>query len=1319
MQHISPSWHCKRKTRRGPSNRLTTNLLCLAALLLLALMPRVGWAQTTTRSVATAKQLRAALEDQTVTYIELTNDIRLDNGHETGINQQPYNSLYLVVGKKTIKGNDFIIQRWNNYPNNSIALTAGAELVIEDLILDGNFQENYASMVVVPDTVATWKREIGGSGSLTKQAVNGRLKMKRCTIQNCRLKTISPQEFKIFDDARKAYLDGLVTDNTGNIIDTYSFSAYHNSGGAGVNFQPAKTASGTADNTIILDSCIFLNNEITPTQDDFDRQIGGALALMGEKAMGGTIKDCTFQKNYAPNAGGAIAFFKTLLNNREFNFTGTNTIGGPPVNNEDSKNSSGADGGGILIEGGKVVIDGQANISYNTAGNMGGGISLRGGWLHFQSSTNNDSVQIHHNKAGHITNNGNGGGIFVEPLSVNDYMELSNNPNVKLTISNNTCKGITVNNESKNGFGGGIYIGGGGDDQDIWEAQKHKVTLVSASTNPNDNKRILITDNEAGFDNGIDSRGGGISVRQNVVATFTKCIIKGNKAKGSGGGISLYSSKATFNGCLIEENHARSDINGKFAYGGGVSVESFGDNQFIGGTIRYNGYDTITQTHNGGGVSINANGKVVFNGNDNTYGRCHIYQNIAIDGGGGLYMDSDDGKLIGNCYVEDNTATNGGGIYYKSGGFKNTNYVYSNIADNGGGVYVDIGKSKELKGLVIGSNVVAANVDQGNRAQLGGGIYAKVTSNDSTLTINGCKIVHNKWQSHDANNHTDIIKGGGLYMSESSNYTVDLKGGTIIEYNEATDGGGVYVSDDATSSDNNLILQLTNASLSYNKATTRHGGGIYNDKKVVQSSDTLITLNGNKALAGNGGGIYNDGTCTLINCRIGQSGNGNGNSAKNGGGLYNCNYRTTNLGGTTTFENNNATNDGGGIYNNWQVTQMGNSTLAFVNDTATRNGGGVYHTKGIEDSANTDLTLYGATFKGNHAVENGGGIYTNHTCILDSCHIGQSGDGNGNSAKNGGGIYKGKKEMLFAGGMLTISGGEVSNNTASNNGGGIYLEKADTYVNDSCLIQWNKATNDGGGIYLNGQHGFQPGNYGFSSCAILKNDGVTEGPPIDGALRVIVDYPNNNITLIEFGVVGGTVNIGADGKIPYLKISYYIAQTPDIVTGDYFLLRLEKENSNAIVEVKCEVGGYNQSFLGSHYYHDGTLDNPDYIESVPEISSLITLNGCTVGGETNKGNEALAGNGGGIYISPNATAIMTSDGTSTAYSNGIRNDVTHNKAKQKAGGVYKDGTLKVEGHVVITENTAEHSTGGGKSADGSGQPEAGAIPAGTAAEKEE
>lgn len=108
MQHISPSWHCGRNTRRGPSHRLTTNLLCLAALFLFALMPSVGWAQQQSVPVTNAQELRAALETNGDVIIDIDVDtIILFNGH-TATNSsgsKEYNSLYLVAeGKKPLMG---------------------------------------------------------------------------------------------------------------------------------------------------------------------------------------------------------------------------------------------------------------------------------------------------------------------------------------------------------------------------------------------------------------------------------------------------------------------------------------------------------------------------------------------------------------------------------------------------------------------------------------------------------------------------------------------------------------------------------------------------------------------------------------------------------------------------------------------------------------------------------------------------------------------------------------------------------------------------------------------------------------------------------------------------------------------------------------------------------------------------------------------------------------------------------------------------------------------------------------------------------------
>ena len=130
MQLISLSWHCGRNTRRGPSHRLKTNHLCLAALFLFALMPSAGWAQAT-RSVSTAVAFRAALEDPNVTQITITGNFTLERGHEaTGPNgiKAYYNSIYIVEGTKTIDGGDHTISRGTSYRNNTILLGVGAVL---------------------------------------------------------------------------------------------------------------------------------------------------------------------------------------------------------------------------------------------------------------------------------------------------------------------------------------------------------------------------------------------------------------------------------------------------------------------------------------------------------------------------------------------------------------------------------------------------------------------------------------------------------------------------------------------------------------------------------------------------------------------------------------------------------------------------------------------------------------------------------------------------------------------------------------------------------------------------------------------------------------------------------------------------------------------------------------------------------------------------------------------------------------------------------------------------------------------------------------
>lgn len=62
-------------------------------------------------------------------------------------------------------------------------------------------------------------------------------------------------------------------------------------------------------------------------------------------------------------------------------------------------------------------------------------------------------------------------------------------------------------------------------------------------------------------------------------------------------------------------------------------------------------------------------------------------------------------------------------------------------------------------------------------------------------------------------------------------------------------------------------------------------------------------------------------------------------------------------------------------------------------------------------------------------------------------------------------------------------------------------------------------------------------------------------------------------------------------------------------------------------------------------------------------------------------NEAKAGNGGGLYLDANSEATINGTG-----SDGVL--IQNNKAKIHGGGVYKLGSLKVQGLIKITDNTA-------------------------------
>jgi len=298
-------------------------------------------------------------------------------------------------------------------------------------------------------------------------------------------------------------------------------------------------------------------------------------------------------------------------------------------------------------------------------------------------------------------------------------------------------------------------------------------------------------------------------------------------------------------------------------------------------------------------------------------------------------------------------------------------------------------------------------------------------------------------------------KGGGIYNSGELN----LQSGCLITGNTASNsmsnegGGGVY-------NDSNAIFNMTDGKISGNNAGCAGGllsygtftmtggeisdnngnydcGGVKVYSGVFTMSDGIIS--GNKAVASSsgltigryGGGVYIVGSGTF-NMSGGEISN---NSADvNGGGVYN-DAGIFNMSDNAVIKNNTVKNYGGGVWG--KITMTGGE----ISGNKATSGAGIY---------GENLTISGGTIFGNTASSNGGGIYGNGT-ISGEVSI------KNNTAVNGGGIY------TFGGidtNFFTITGGEISGNTATKDGGGVwiaYANLANLNVSEGVTFTDNKA----------------------------------------------------------------------------------------------------------------------------------------------------------------------------------------------------------------------------------------------------------------------
>lgn len=658
-------------------------------------------------------------------------------------------------------------------------------------------------------------------------------------------------------------------------------------------------------------------------------------------------------------------------------------------------------------------------------------------------------------------------------LTVDNTTITGNGNGVCMTASVTANSSVTLNNDNINNNTTGVMIGAG--TLNIGEYNnvnvKNNTSRGVCITNANSVGRInkaQITGNGKSADSGAGiytlgtiyttastnvsnnkgAQGGGICGDGNAVLNINGTPIKDNTAHGCGGGICSY-------GTL---NLSGSTLTGNTATGDGGAI------WYNKGNISGCGITGNTANNIGGGVS--------FSGGTSTLTNNHIDNNKA-DQGGGMYMD---GYLTisSGTFNNNNASNNGGGILSNGTITMNGGSITNNYSGwDGGGVNSRV--TFNFNGGAIQNNTAY---------WLGGNIHVQAVDN-----INNKQSVFTVTSKNPISGGKAEGSGGGGVCVYGTGAKLILNDGTSVKDNTAPTGGGI---------NGNAAVEMKNATISGNKATSNNGGGIelFSDQYGTGSFKMTSGTIENNTAACEGGGFHgpnftmtggtiqknNAGTVAggvLVNgtgaCSMSGGTITNNTSTYGAGGLWVDDNTPFTMGGGT-ISNNTAGGDGGGIYNdNGNITITagtisGNKAQwgGGINDcgTVTMKGGTISGNSttskagaGINVSTNGKLTMSGGKIQNNTSTETGGGI-----CNLGTLEI-SGGEISGNTTKySGGGIYNSAQ-----GKGTTITGGTISGNTAETyGGGGIYIEDNSKVTMTGGTIKANTVKTNGKAIYQNG-----------------------------------------------------------------------------------------------------------------------------------------------------------------------------------------------------------------------------------------------------------
>ena len=316
-----------------------------------------------------------------------------------------------------------------------------------------------------------------------------------------------------------------------------------------------------------------------------------------------------------------------------------------------------------------------------------------------------------------------------------------------------------------------------------------------------------------------------------------------------------------------------------------------------------------------------------------------------------------------------------------------------------------------------------------------------------------------------------IVDGGGggsVFLLTGGETAASVLSGLTITGGSAFDGGGVLLRDSSATIDRSVVTG--------NSATFGNGGGIFseNGSMVVVGS----TISGNSAadcadperLCGSGGGIWSEGgsprieDSTLADNTAEFEGGGlyqtagtlrgvtfTGNAADLGGGVRLVGAKAE---GLVVGPGNTALSDGGGAY----VSDGSLVTSTVTGNTAVRGGGLVL----------LDSVVKGSTIGGNHATDDGGGVWSGEIfdCVVEDNTSDRDGGGASRVSLVDESVVRRNVAAARGGGLANpqvVRESEVLENQGDQ-GGGLFVKNAlaDEAVVRETIVSGNSARLGGG-----------------------------------------------------------------------------------------------------------------------------------------------------------------------------------------------------------------------------------------------------------------